>query len=149
MVFTSTIYPYTDFPGGANSKEPVCKYRRDLGSIPGSGRSPEAGHGNPLQYSFLENPMDRGVRQATVHSISKSQTWLKQLSTLSTHIRTHGSRGNNCCIAIHLCIIYGVLIMFQTLTRLWKIQSWIHGPKYLGFSLYMEAVNSLNQPNTF
>ena len=40
---------------------------RDMGSIPGSGRSPGAGHGNPLQYSYLENPMDRGAWRATVH----------------------------------------------------------------------------------
>ena len=47
---------------------------RDEGSIPGSGRSPRGGHGNPLQYSHLENPMDRGAWQATVHSVTKSQT---------------------------------------------------------------------------
>ena len=48
--------------------------RRDVGSIPGSGRSPEGGHGNPLQYSCLENPMDRGAWRATVHGITKSRT---------------------------------------------------------------------------
>ena len=46
----------------------------DLGSIPGLGRSPGEGNGNPLQYSFLENPMDRGAWQATVHSIAESDT---------------------------------------------------------------------------
>ena len=46
----------------------------DLGSIPGSERSPEGGHGNPLQYSCLENPMDRGAWWATVHRVIKSQT---------------------------------------------------------------------------
>ena len=50
---------------------------RDVGSIPGSGRSPGGGHGNPLQYSGLENPMDRGAWQATVHWVVKSQTQLK------------------------------------------------------------------------
>ena len=45
---------------------------RDMGLIPGSGRSPGRGHGNPLQYSCLENP--RGARQATVHGVTKSQT---------------------------------------------------------------------------
>ena len=50
---------------------------RDVGSIPGSGRSPGGGHGNPLQYSCLENPMDRGAWQATVHRLSKSRTLLK------------------------------------------------------------------------
>ena len=50
-------------------------------SIPGSGRSPRGGNGNPFQYSCLENTMDRGAWQATVHGVAKSQTWLKQLST--------------------------------------------------------------------
>ena len=47
---------------------------RDLGLIPGLGRSPGEGNGNPLQYSCLENPMDRGARKATVHGVTKSQT---------------------------------------------------------------------------
>jgi len=46
------------------------------GSIPGSGRSPGVGNGNPLQYSCLGNPMDREVWQATAHVIAKNQTWL-------------------------------------------------------------------------
>ena len=49
---------------------------RDLGSIPGSGRSSEEGNGNPLQYSCLENPMDRGVWWATVQRVAKSRTRL-------------------------------------------------------------------------
>ena len=53
---------------------------RDKSSIPGSGRSPGGGHGNPLQYSCLENPMDRGAWQATVHGVTKSWTRLKELS---------------------------------------------------------------------
>ena len=47
---------------------------RDMGSIPGSGRSPEGGHGHPLQYSCLENPMDGGAWQAIVHEVAKNQT---------------------------------------------------------------------------
>ena len=45
----------------------------DMVSIPGSGRSPGGGYGNPLQYSYLENPMDRGAWQAIVHGATKSQ----------------------------------------------------------------------------
>ena len=52
---------------------------RNVGSIPGSGRSPEEGHGNPLQYSCLENPVDREARCPTDYRVSKSQTRLKQL----------------------------------------------------------------------
>ena len=54
---------------------------RDTGLIPGSGRSPGKGHGNTFQYSCLENPMDKGDFQATVHNVSKSRTQLKRLST--------------------------------------------------------------------
>ena len=60
---------------------------RDAGSIPGSGRSPEGGHSNPLQHSCLENPMDRGVRRAAVHRVVKSQTQLKQLN-MHAHAHT-------------------------------------------------------------
>ena len=53
--------------------------RRDVGSIPGPGRSPEVGNGNPLQYPCLENLMDREAWRAIVHGFMKSQTQLKQL----------------------------------------------------------------------
>ena len=53
---------------------------RDWSLIPGLGRSPGGGHGNPLQYYCLENPMDRGAWWATVQRVAKSQMWLKQLS---------------------------------------------------------------------
>ena len=58
------------FPGGASGKETAGDVR-DGCSIPGSGRSPGRGHGNPLQYSCLENPMDRGAWWATVYGVSK------------------------------------------------------------------------------
>ena len=61
------------FPGGLDGKESACNVR-DLGSTPGLGRSPAGGSGNPLQYSCLENHMDRGAWQATVYGITKSQT---------------------------------------------------------------------------
>ena len=57
------------FPGGSEVKASTCNVG-DLGSIPGSGRSPGEGNGNPLQYSCLENPMDRGAWWATVHKES-------------------------------------------------------------------------------
>ena len=50
---------------------------RDMGLIPGLGRSPGGGHGNPLQCSCLEDPLDRGAWQAMVHRVTKSQTQLK------------------------------------------------------------------------
>ena len=60
------------FPGGSDGKEPACD-AGDLDSIPGSGRFPEEGKGYPLQYSCLENPMERGAWRATVHGVTKSQ----------------------------------------------------------------------------
>ena len=65
--------PTMGLPGGSDSKEYGCNVG-DPGSIPGSGRSPGEGHGNPLQHSCLENPMDRGAWQATVHGVTKSRT---------------------------------------------------------------------------
>ena len=61
------------FPGGASGKEFTCQCRdiRDVVSIPGSGISPGVGNGNPLQYSYLENSMDRGAWQATIHGVTK------------------------------------------------------------------------------
>ena len=53
----------------------------DMGSIPGLGKYPGGGHGNPFHYSCLENPMDRGGWRATVHGVTESQTQLEQLST--------------------------------------------------------------------
>ena len=63
------------FPGGSDSKVSACS-AGDPGLIPGSGRSPGEGNGNPLQYSCLENPMDRGAWRATVHGFTKSWTQL-------------------------------------------------------------------------
>ena len=64
-------------------KESTCNAgdAGDVDLIPGLGRSPEEGHGNPPQYSCLENPMDRGAWWVTVHEVAKSQTQLKQQST--------------------------------------------------------------------
>ena len=67
------------FPGGASLKEPACQCSirdirepiRDMGSIPGLGRSPGEGNGNPLQYSCLESPMDRGAWGSIVHGVTK------------------------------------------------------------------------------
>ena len=74
------------FPGAASSKEPACQCRRckrqemRVQSL-GWEDSPGGGHGNPLQYSCLENPMGRGAWQSTAHRVAKSWTRLKQFST--------------------------------------------------------------------
>ena len=67
------------FPGGSVVKTPPANAgdARDVGSIPGLGRSLGRGNGHPLQYSCLENPMERGVWRATVHGVAKSQMGLR------------------------------------------------------------------------
>ena len=66
---------FQGFPSSSDGKESACN-TGDLGLIPGLGRSPGGGHGNPLQCSCLENPMDRGAWRATVHGVTESQTQL-------------------------------------------------------------------------
>ena len=68
-----------DFPGGSDSKESACNVG-NLDSIPGLGRSPGERNGYPFQYSGLENSMNRGAWQATVHGVAKSQTWLNNFT---------------------------------------------------------------------
>ena len=67
------LLSFSGFPGGSDSKDSAC-IAGDLRLIPGLGRSPGEGNGNPLPYSSLENPMDRGAWGATVHGVAKSRT---------------------------------------------------------------------------
>ena len=73
------IYRIQDFPSSSDGKASVYNVG-DPGSIPGSGRSAGEGNGNPLQYCGLENPMDRGAWQATVHGVAKSWTQLSDFT---------------------------------------------------------------------
>ena len=71
---------YWGFPSGTSGKELTCQFRldvEDVSSVLRLGRSPGGGHSNPLQYSCLEYPMDRGAWQATVDRAAQSWTWLK------------------------------------------------------------------------
>jgi len=68
---------FMGFPGGARDKQPTCQHKlgvREAGLTPGLGRSPGEGNGNPLQYSCLENPMDREAWWATVQRVAQSRT---------------------------------------------------------------------------
>ena len=73
---------------------------RDTGSIPGPKRSPGGGHGNPVQYSRLENPTDKGAWWTMVHRVSKSQTRLKQLSSSSREPKKSVAHTNGVLIKI-------------------------------------------------
>ena len=78
--YTHTHTHTLGLPWWLSGKESDCN-AIDTGSVSGLGRSPGGGHGKPLQYSWLENPMERGAWWATIHRITESQTQLKQLST--------------------------------------------------------------------
>ena len=90
------------FPDGSSNNESACS-ARDRGSIPGSGRSPGGGHGNPLQYSGLENPVDRGAWWATIHGVAQSDMTeraglsFSSLSLLGFMVNSHYW---NCIISI-------------------------------------------------
>ena len=100
---------------------------RDASSVPGLGRSSGGGHDNPLQYSCLENPMDRGAWWATVHGITKSQTWLKWLSLhvykiegqincgeiQSFHIYLLNDKFVSCSVSWSSCLLTGVCELFK------------------------------------
>ena len=77
-LFTAATGMYMGFPGGSVVKNPPANAgdEEDVGSIPGSGRCPGGGNGNPLQYSCWEKPMDRGDWRAIVYRFSKGQTRL-------------------------------------------------------------------------
>ena len=78
-VYLTYIQSTSGFPGGSDVKASACN-AGDLSLIPGSGRSPGEGNGNPLQYSCLENPMDGGAWWATVLGVAKSWTQLSDLT---------------------------------------------------------------------
>ena len=83
---------------------------RDVGSIPGSGRSPGRGHGNTLQYSSLEDPMDRGAWWATVHRVPKSWT---QLSYKHAHItKLDPVKSTDQSLSDDLCYVVKVVFLF-------------------------------------
>ena len=77
------VSPEGDFPGGSVVKNPPAD-AGDVGLIPGSGRSPGEGNGNPLQYSCQRNPMDRGAWQAAVQGVAKESDMTEQLNKTPT-----------------------------------------------------------------
>ena len=89
------------FPGGSVGKESACSAgdAEDSGSIPGSGRFTEGGHGNPLKYSCLENPMDKGAWQATVYGVTRvGYDLVTELLTTNFSNQLGKYLGCNCCI---------------------------------------------------
>ena len=81
---SSSTMDQVGFPSSSDGKTSACN-AGDPGLIPGQGRSPGEGNGNPLQYYCLENPMDRGAWQATVHGVTKSRTRLSDFTFTFGH----------------------------------------------------------------
>ena len=108
------------FPGGTSGKESACSAGdvRDVASIPGSGRSPGGGHGNPLQYSCLENPTDRGAWRAIVHGVTKSRTRLKRLSMCTGRLGPRGESG------IHMWIWESSAYRQELKPKEWRVTLW-------------------------
>ena len=78
LLFTAPTGVYTGLPGGSVVKNPPANTgdEEDTDSVPGLGRTPGGGNGNPLQYSCLGDPTDKGAWWATVHGVAKNQTQL-------------------------------------------------------------------------
>ena len=85
----ATVLWSDGLPRWLSSKEPTCDAGASgvTGSIPGVGQSPAGGHDNPLQYSCLVNPMDRGAWEVTVHRVTKSWTQLRQSSVHTAYLQ--------------------------------------------------------------
>ena len=105
------------YPGGSDGKESTCN-AGNVGSIPGSGKSPGEGNGNPLQYSRLGNPTDIGAWQAAVHGVTKSQT---RLSTWPIYV---------CPKRTVLNILFGNMFS-QKYTNVYSILNYIYLYNYI------------------
>ena len=128
------------FPGGANGRELACQFRRQRRHQfdPWSGNSPGGGHGNPLQDSCLENPMDRRAWQPVLHGVTKSQTRLKRLSS-STALR-----GNFSAAVFLFTLLYNVTFFSQCLYHL-KFSSsvFIFNYKFHIFLIYIDLLSQM------
>ena len=109
------------FPGGTSGKE-CTRQIRDSDSIPGSGRSPGGGNGNPLQDSCWDNPMDRGACQATVHGVAKSQT------RVCTYVWSSPVRKSEYSKIYWAMSLYTILVgKMESHGRLWGESTWSLG----------------------
>jgi len=88
-IYSKHVKVLESFPGGSEVKNLPARDAGDVVSIPGLWRSPWGRNGSPLQYSCLENPMDRGVWWAAVHGVMRSQAWLSNWAYTHTHTHTH------------------------------------------------------------
>ena len=120
-ISTQSLGQFKGFPGSSDGKESACN-AGDLGLIPGWGRSPGGGHGNPLQYFCLENPMDRGAWQTTVQTVTETR-----LKWLSAHTHVYTVQG--VCSEVHMirselsvsgCALSGMALFRATVLGTWE-----------------------------
>ena len=114
----------------------------DAGSIPGWGRSPGEGHGNPLQCSCLGNPMDRGAWQSAIHGAAKSHTQLKQLSSHFMNLAGHNNSWAGLWLTMECVITMSLTLRCSTLalhslwrqSLVWRLilpENWAFFPQHL------------------
>ena len=113
---------------------------RDLGSSPGLGRSPGWRHGNPLQYSCLENPMGRGPWQATVHRVTKSRRQLKWLGMPALSIRSSHPLTSDVLFSIRVLIYIFLLFCSYNYQLLNQFKNFIH--LKVAFKVYFWPITS-------
>ena len=125
---------YISFPGGTSGQELACQCRicKRCRFSPWSGRSPGGRHGNPLQYSCLENPMDRGAWQATGHGVAKSWTQLNDLA----HMHVLYSQYTAALFKVHRYRISAVSLLYSLLRRWWKMWDFVSDSHQLKAWLY-------------
>ena len=127
------------FPGSSDGKESACNVG-DLGSIPGLGRSPGEGKGYPLQYSGLENSINREARQATAHGVMKSQTrlkWLRSTSPCSWAAVLSVVQQSDSVIQTHMCFFQ--IICYHKLLQNIEYSSLCYTVGPVGCLLYIVA----------
>ena len=120
-IFKRVCYYEGGFPEGARGKESICQCRR-CGFDPWGGKIPTEGNGNPLLYSSLGNPMDRGTWQAIVHGVTSSQIQLSDWAHTHTCARTHVCY----CERYSWIIPYGsknFLEKAESHKRMWRVES--------------------------
>ena len=122
LMFIRMIRFFSGFQGGSDGKASAHN-KGDLVSIPGSGRSPGEGNGNPLQYSCLENSMDRGAWQATVHWVTKSWTRLSNFSFFLSFFTD---------FLVHLHCDFWLFIVFEELIH------FLHVVKFINIKFFTE-----------
>ena len=119
------------FPDGSDGKESACS-AGDPSLIPGLGRSPGEGNGNPLQYSCLENPMDRGAWRATVHRVAKSRTRLRNFTFTFTQVAVYFHKLN----FLSEKNIVALLMVIQGLKTLPMLYNYMYTGKKTNFKCY-------------